>query len=274
MGFPNLAGKHAFDPFVNPSDYQRYLAEVFAWPGLPPLLGVIITFQGSFFRRVVADPSWQRLEAPRGAIGDFHIKDTGQGRVGITGAFGVGAPAATNRMEDIAAAGPLRFVAVGYAGGLQPGLAIGDLVVCDRAIRDEGVSHHYLPPGRYAQPSPALTASLLAQLQAGGGEVLVGTTWTIDTPYRETVDELRHYRDEGVLTVEMEAAALAAVAEFRGLEFATAFTISDQLTGERWRPQFHHEAAQTGLDRLLAAAIATLAATDVPAPPAVLREGG
>ena len=268
MGFPNLEGKHALEPFVNPSDYQRYLADVFDWPGLPPMLGVIITFQGTFFRRVVADPSWQRLDAPRGAIGDFHLRATEQGLVGITGAFGVGAPAATNRIEDIAAAGPLRFVAIGYAGGLQPGLEVGDLVVCDRAIRDEGVSHHYLAPSRYAHPSPRLTSRLRDQLEAGGDKVRVGTTWTIDTPYRETIEELRHYREQGVLTVEMEAAALAAVAEFRGLEFATAFTISDQLAGGRWRPQFHHEAAQAGLDRLLAAAIATLFTVDIPAAPA------
>ncbi|HUY54027.1 MAG TPA: nucleoside phosphorylase [Candidatus Nanopelagicaceae bacterium] len=264
MGFPNLAGKHAFEPFVNPDDYQRYLTEAFGWPGLPPLLGVVITFQGRFFRRVVADPAWRRLDAPVSLIGDLYLRETERGLIGILGGFGVGAPAAINRMEDIAASGPRRFLAIGFAGGLQPDLEVGDLVVCDRAIRDEGVSHHYLAPGPYSHPSVALTGRLEAQLALGSGPVRVGTTWTIDTPYRETVDELAHYRDQGVLTVEMEAAALAAVAEFRGLEFATAFTISDQLTGERWQPQFHHEAAQAGLDRLLQAAIATLSAPELP----------
>ncbi len=258
MGFPNLAGKHAFEPFVNPKDYQRYLAEAFGWPGLPPVLGMVITFQGRFFRRVVADSAWRRPDPPSSLVGDIYLRETEHGLIGILGGFGVGAPAAINRMEDIAASGARRFLAIGYAGGLQPDLEVGDLVVCDRAVRDEGVSHHYLAPGPYSYPSVAMTERLRAQLALGSDPVRVGTTWTIDTPYRETVDELAHYRDQGVLTVEMEAAALAAVAEFRGLEFATAFTISDQLTGERWQPQFHHQAAQAGLDRLLAAAIATL----------------
>ena len=34
-------------------------------------------------------------------------------------------------------------------------------------------------------------------------------TWTTDAPYRETVEEITRYRGEGILTVEMEAAALS-----------------------------------------------------------------
>ena len=37
---------------------------------------------------------------------------------------------------------------------LQPELDTGDVVVCDRAVRDEGVSHHYLPSALWAEPSP------------------------------------------------------------------------------------------------------------------------
>ena len=33
----------------------------------------------------------------------------------------------------------------------------------------------------------------------------VGTSWTIDAPYRETVAEAKKYQKEGVTTVEMEA---------------------------------------------------------------------
>ena len=44
-----------------------------------------------------------------------------------------------------------------------------------------------------------------------------GTSWTIDAPYRETVAEIRRYRQEGVATVDMEASALFAVAAYRGV---------------------------------------------------------
>jgi len=70
---------------------------------------------------------------------------------------------------------------------------------------------------------------------------LRGATWTIDTPYRETIDEVRHYRSEGVLTVEMEAAALFAVATVRGATAASAFVLSDLLGETEWTPEFSAE---------------------------------
>ena len=39
-------------------------------------------------------------------------------------------------------------------------LDIGDIVVCDKAIRDEGTSHHYTPVAKYATASPQLTADI------------------------------------------------------------------------------------------------------------------
>ena len=57
-------------------------------------------------------------------------------------------------MEELVALGCRRFVSIGTAGSLQPDLAVGDLLVCDRAIRDEGTSYHYQPAARYSYPSP------------------------------------------------------------------------------------------------------------------------
>ena len=258
MGYPNFTGKHTLAPFFTPREYQEYLVANYGWTGLPPLAGVILTFQATFFRAVVAEPGWRRLQAPRSAVGDFHVLERPQGAIGISGAFGVGAPAASNRLEDIGASGCTRFVAIGYAGALQLDLKVGDIVLCDRAIRDEGVSHHYMAPGKYAQPDPALTRALSAQMDAAGLVHRTGTTWTIDTPYRETFDEIRRYRQEGALTVEMEAAALATVAAHRQFQFATAFVVSDGLAESEWRPQFHHDRAAAGLRRLLEVAMSTL----------------
>jgi uridine phosphorylase len=137
---------------------------------------------------------------------------------------------------------------------------VGDLVMCDRAVRDEGVSHHYVPPARYSSPSSALTAAYAARLGAAGYTFRTGSTWTIDAPYRETVEELRHYRDEGVLTVEMEAAALFAVAEHRGLEVASAFVLSDLLTEVEWTPEFGSPEIERGLGTLVRIGIELLLA--------------
>ena len=153
------------------------------------------------------------------------------GRVGLLGRFGIGAPAATAALEELAALGTSAVISVGTAGSLQRDLKPGDLVLCEAAIRDEGVSHHYLPPGRLATAPAEATAALGRPCGEAGHQFRTGTSWTIDTPYRETIDEVRHYQAEGVLCVEMEAAALFAVAE--GPRAAARVGLRDQRLAGR-----------------------------------------
>ena len=61
-----------------------------------------------------------------------------------------------------------------------------------------------------------------------------GPTWTVDAPYRESVEELEKYSKMGVLTVKMEASALFAVSEARGARGAAVLMVSDVLTEEGW----------------------------------------
>ncbi len=65
---------------------------------------------------------------------------------------------------------------------------------------------------------------------------------------------------EGVLCVEMEAAALFAVAEVRGLRLTSALVISDSLADLVWSPRFHDPAVRDGLIGLYQAAVAVLTA--------------
>jgi uridine phosphorylase len=87
----------------------------------------------------------------------------------------------------------------------------------------------------------------------------VGTTWTTDAPYRETFAEVLSYRDEGVLTVEMEAAALFAVAAYRRVDIAGALAVSDHLLqNDAWSPGFGTDELRCSLAALLAASIGAL----------------
>jgi uridine phosphorylase len=217
----------------------------------------VLCYQRSLFKSIL---TMEGLEPParQGALHALRRLPSTQGRVGVLGQFGIGAPAAAAALEELAALGTARFVSIGTAGSLQRDLRVGDLVLCEAAIRDEGVSHHYLPPARLALPSPALTERLGAEIGAAGFEVRVGTSWTIDAPYRETVAEARHYQAENVLCVEMEAAALFAVGSFRGVEVASAFVISDSLAELVWDPQFRGPEVETGLTTLWEAALRSL----------------
>src|SRR5205085_9248886 len=181
-------------------------------------------------------------------------------RVGVLGGFGIGGPAAAGALEDLIALGTTRFISLGTAGSLQRNCPVGHTIVCQRAVRDEGVSHHYLPPALYADASPSLTAHLAGELDRRGIAYSAGASWTIDTPYRETVAEARHYQAEGVLCVEMEAAALFSVGAYRSVDVASAFVVSDSLADLVWDPQFHSDATADALRDLYDAAVATLVA--------------
>ncbi len=147
---------------------------------------------------------------------------------------GVGAPLAAGFLEEAIALGCKRFVAVGGAGALVPELVLGHAVIVESALRDEGTSFHYLPASRTVDADPAGVAALRAVLDEAQAPYLVGRSWTTDGFYRETRGKVDSRRNEGCLTVEMEASAFMAVARFRGVGFAQLLYAGDSLAGESW----------------------------------------
>lgn len=147
---------------------------------------------------------------------------------------GVGAPMAAGILEDAIARGCRKFVACGGAGVLTQGTGVGNLFVVSAAVRDEGVSYHYLPPAREVAANPLGIGALESLLKARRLPFSTAKTWTTDAPYRETPARIALRRDEGCATVEMEAAAFMAVAEFRQVIFGQLLYGGDDLSGERW----------------------------------------
>jgi uridine phosphorylase len=147
---------------------------------------------------------------------------------------GIGAPFAAAVTEELIAWGVKTFVACGGAGVLQKDIAVGHVVVPNSAVRDEGTSYHYLPPGREVAPAPEVVAAIEATLKSGKVPYVTGKTWTTDGIYRETPDKVARRRDEGCITVEMEAATFFAVAQFRGVKFGQILYGGDDVSGTEW----------------------------------------
>ena len=257
--YPNFEGKHGEDAFFNPDDFVSYLRRNGGLDGYEPPRAIIMCYQRKLFEFIVAVENAERPNLAATYRGLVTLPDT-QGQVAVLGDFGIGAPVAAAVLEEFIALGTRRFFSIGTAGSLQRDLPIGHTVLCDRAIRDEGVSHHYLPSATYAAAEPGITAAFEAELQSKQIEYRRGSSWTIDTPYRETVAEAQHYQQQGVLCVEMEAAALFAVAEYRQVGVGAAFVISDSLADLVWDPQFHSDETATALLRLYEATRAAAAA--------------
>ena len=265
MPYPNFPKKHREKAFITPEAAilgeagdkpPRYFHRDKSAAALPTPEAVVLCYQNSLLRHILEQHQTTRSE--QGAIVSLYALNETKNRVAVKGGFGIGAPAAIVVLEELIVQGVQRFLSVGTAGSLQEHVAVGDIVVCDRAIRDEGTSHHYLPPEKYAHASPSLTARLVEALRTTDTPHSVGTSWTIDAPYRETVAEVQHYQSEGVLTVEMEASALFAVAAHRGVEMGSLLTISDSLADVEWDPQFRSDTTRVGLETLYRVALQAL----------------
>ncbi len=141
----------------------------------------------------------------------------------------VGAPFAVLVAEQLFASGCRLLVSITSSGQLVASGPTPYFILIERALRDEGTSHHYLPPSLFAEADLALTSPVLRALRAVSPTVVAGATWTTDAPFRETEAAIAEARAHGALAVEMEAAALYAFARARGKAVLCFAHVTNQM---------------------------------------------
>lgn len=195
----------------------------------------VVCFLGNVLNDVVAACPSRELSPFRSEMGTLPVYEI-EWRGERLAAFhpGVGSPLAAARIEEMIARGCRAFVACGACGVLDGQIACGHVIVPRSAVRDEGTSYHYLPPHEQAVASPQALAAIEAALNARGCPYVVGTTWTTDAFYRETRARVQRRREQGCLCVEMEAAAMFAVAQFRGVTLGHILYAGDDVSGHEW----------------------------------------
>lgn len=159
-----------------------------------------------------------------------------------------GSPAAGMLMEALVASGVKDFVMVGQAGAISPRCKIGDLFLPSWGIREEGTSYHYLAEDVLCKTSRTLLSEMKGALYDIG--YVAGGVWTTDAPFRETMDKVQRYAGEGAIAVEMECAALMAIAMYREVNFAAALVITDELYEGEWVRGFKKPEVSRTLDRV------------------------
>ncbi len=134
---------------------------------------------------------------------------------GIVGCA-VGAAFAVLVAEEMFASGCQLLISVTSSGQISPLAQVPPFfVLIEKALRDEGASYHYLAPSDYAHLDSQLSRLLDGAFTGLAQPVYRGATWTTDAPFRETAFAVRQAQAEGILAVEMEAAALYAFAQAR-----------------------------------------------------------
>ena len=140
----------------------------------------------------------------------------------------VGSAPAAQFMDWLIGYGVEKIISTGTCGVLAD-IEENAFLVPVRALRDEGASYHYAPPSRYMEMQiEAISAieQVLEQLCIPYEEVM---TWSTDGFYRETAEKVAYRKEEGCSVVEMECAALAAVAQLRGIVWGQLLFTADSL---------------------------------------------
>lgn len=140
----------------------------------------------------------------------------------------LGAPAAAQFMDWMIGYGATHLISGGCCGALED-LPENAFLIPTRAMRDEGTSYHYLPPARFVELDPTAIEAVRGTLVERGLPYREVTTWTTDGFYRETKEKVAYRRAEGCSVVDMECAALAAVAKLRGVVWGQILFTADSL---------------------------------------------
>lgn len=144
----------------------------------------------------------------------------------------MGDAASAALMEEVIAKGGKKFLFFGSCGVLDKNIIAGHLVVPTAAYRDEGTSYHYMEASEYIE---IITANRLSEIFSELKYPYIKTkTWTTSAFYRETRQNMLKRKEEGYLVVEMECAALAAVARYRKVDFYQFLYSEDSIDNINW----------------------------------------
>ncbi len=237
--------KRFFDPsktLLGPSD----IVSVFTGRGADQLVlpgRSIIVFDAGDLRRItnkkesVANDAWLPFRSL------FRIK----GSDTIITQCHFGGPNIASLIEELSAFGVKECVLWGYCGGICEGIQIGDIIVAAKALREDGVSYHYLEEDNRFVESNWLEKWASVKHAYGFHE---GAVWSCDAIYRETENKISRFKEDGILAVEMEVASFYAVCRSKDIKGMAFLVVSDMFSDGFWKSGFHTKPFKQGVKRL------------------------
>ena len=143
------------------------------------------------------------------------IKGTYHGKTILGLSTGIGAPSAAIAVEELHNIGVQEVIRVGSAGAMQNGIQLGELIIANGVVRDDGLTMNYAPAGYPAVPD----AELLANAQKFAPAAHFGIVRSHDGFYMDNNAEVeRYWSNLGILGADMESGALMVVGRLRGIK--------------------------------------------------------
>jgi DeoD family purine-nucleoside phosphorylase len=185
--------------------------------------------------RYIAETFLERVEEKNSERGMLGYTGTFAGRPVSVQSTGMGCPSAAIVIEELVQLGVKRLLRVGTCGGLQPDLALGDLIVAVSAVPADGTARHYVGGEPHAPTADwELVHGAVHAAKELGRRIRVGAIASSDTFYDPDHERHRRWSERGVLAVEMEAAALFTIGALRKVQAGCLLTVSDIVIGEEF----------------------------------------
>jgi DeoD family purine-nucleoside phosphorylase len=193
-----------------------------------------------------------------------------RGMLGYTGTFdgkpvsvqstGMGCPTAGIVVEELAQLGAKRLLRIGTCGGLQPDLALGDLIVALSAVPQDSTATHYVGGEPHAPTASwELVHGAVHAAKELGRPVRVGPIVSSDVFYDPDPGRAQRWSSRGILAVEMEAAVIFTVGALRGLEAGCLLTVSDIIVEGEFK-RISDEDLRKAVDGMTELALGTVTA--------------
>jgi 5'-methylthioadenosine phosphorylase/purine-nucleoside phosphorylase len=204
-------------------------------------------------------------------LDDAKLVNEERGMLGFTGTFegrplsvqstGMGCPTTAIVVEELIQLGAQRLIRIGTCGGLQPGMAMADLVVAVSATPFDRTTFEYTAGEPHAPTADwRIVDAAISTAKERGMRVHVGPIVSHSVFYDPDPGRNRRFAERGNLGVEMEAAVLFTIAALRRVSAGTLLTVSDTLYGEEI-VRISDDELKRGVDDMMAVA-ARVATTD------------
>ena len=197
-------------------------------------------------------------------------RNTERGMLGYTGtwngkpisvqATGMGCPSAAIVAEELVQLGVKRLIRVGTCGGLQPDLALGDLIVALTAVPADRTVETYVNHEPHCPTADwELIHGAVHAAKEIGQHIRVGPIVSSDVFYNPDGGQYERWSQRGVLGVEMEAAVLFTLGALRGVQAGALLTVSDIVVEGEFK-RISDDDLRAAVDRMTRVALATATA--------------
>ena len=135
---------------------------------------------------------------------------------------GMGGASVAIAVEELKNIGVHTMMRIGSAGAMQEGIDLGDLLICEGAIREDGASRTYVNIEYPAVPDYRLINHCVDVAKENGWSHHVGIVQSHESFYYDENDEQTEYwHKKGILGSDFETAALYSVGRLRNIHTAS-----------------------------------------------------